>query len=61
MKIERVKLMIGKTINLGNYESARVDVGGEILLEATSPQEAYAELESICQRELQIQLAKIKG
>ena len=28
-KVTKVKMMIGKTINLGNYESIRVDYGVE--------------------------------
>jgi len=39
MKITKIKVSIGRTINLGNYESARIDIG----LEA----EASGDIESI--------------
>ena len=29
MKITKIKVSIGRTINLGNYESARIDIGAE--------------------------------
>lgn len=29
MKIDKIKVSIGRTINLGNYESAKVEVGME--------------------------------
>jgi hypothetical protein len=29
MKVTKIKVSIGRTINLGNYESARIDIGAE--------------------------------
>ncbi len=33
MKITKIKVNIGRTINLGNYESARIDLGAEADIE----------------------------
>jgi len=32
-RINKITCLMGKTINLGNYESARADYGEEVLLE----------------------------
>jgi len=38
MSIDKVKISIGKTINIGNYESYRVDIGVEASI---SPSETF--------------------
>lgn len=35
MKVEKIKLSVGKTVNLGNYESLRVDVQFEVSIDDT--------------------------
>lgn len=53
MKLEKVSLKVGLTINTGNYESARVDVGGEVRLEGDdSYKEAFQKLAKICEDEM---------
>jgi hypothetical protein len=59
MKIERLKLNVGLTINMGNFESARVDVGGEVTLDSgDSVEEAWKLLEDVCDEEM---LKQTKG
>lgn len=43
MKVEKINVTYGRTINLGNYESCRIEAGAEILLDAKeSAKDMYA-------------------
>lgn len=43
MKVKSVTVSMGVTVNLGNYESFRMDVSEEIeIYEGEDPEEAYA-------------------
>ncbi len=53
MKVNRIEVTLGRTINLGNYESARVDVTmGAIIGEDEPPLTASAELYSLVKAEI---------
>jgi hypothetical protein len=62
MKIDRISMRFGLTINTGNYESARVDVGAEARVEEVDdPFECYKQVEDIATEELQRQIKGIKS
>ena len=45
MRITKLKLTLGRTLNLGNYETARIDVGVEaVLAEGDDIEETYSKL-----------------
>ena len=50
MKIDRMKVKLGKTFNLGNYESERIDIELEAELHETDPDTAYKILREQCER-----------
>ena len=56
-----VKAGYGLTINLGNYESARCDVGVTLPCYVEEIEEAFKEAWSIADREVQAQVAEIRG
>jgi hypothetical protein len=46
-KLEELSFSLGATVNLGNFESTRVDVGMRVSLEeGDSPKEEYAKLKA---------------
>jgi hypothetical protein len=52
--MERIKISIGRTYNLGNYESFRLDVGSERdVLDGTPVDEAAEQLFKECATALQ--------
>lgn len=53
MKIDKVKFSLGKTVNLGNYESLRLDIGLEANVE-NDYKEALYELVKKCMTELEL-------
>ena len=61
MQVRRINVKTGLTINLGNYESARVDVGAEAeLSQDENIREGYAELYRICEVEIADQVRGIR-
>lgn len=53
MKVNKIEVSLGRTINTGNYQSARVDVTmGAIIGEDELPLTASAELFSLVKAEL---------
>jgi hypothetical protein len=62
MDLKEIEVRVGLTLNLGNYESARVDVGAKATLD---PQEdhrpAYKKLMDICALEIKDETAKINS
>jgi len=62
MKVERIKASTGLTLNLGNYESARVDVGAEAVLEEGDDiRSSYQMLFEICEIEVRDQVQGIQS
>lgn len=60
----RYKFAVGKTINLGNYESLRVDIGYEIPIESPDfdlqsfQNRVYSELEEVALRLTELAIRK---
>lgn len=55
MKYHEVKISIGRTINMGNFESARVDVSlSAILEEGDKIDDVIARIKTKCNNELNI-------
>lgn len=53
MKVTKITVSLGKTVNLGDYNSARADVTAEVeLQDGESASEAFAKLRSALQSEL---------
>ena len=53
MKIESVKVSYGRTVNLGNFESMRVDVEFQATIEAgETPENVTEKLETLCKSEV---------
>jgi hypothetical protein len=50
----RIKYSLGKTINLGNFQSARVDIGAEVDTEQEHLQEDLTNMKSFVRDELKI-------
>jgi len=62
MENRRLKVNVGRTINTGNFESFRVDVGLEADIEdRVSFNEAYAELFSEVSKQLMVASETAKG
>ena len=56
-----VKTQASITINLGNYESARIEAGIELPCEATDTQEAFKKAWAEVERELSIKANEIRN
>jgi hypothetical protein len=52
MSDSKVKYSLGMTINLGNYDSARVDVGVEIPADSENLDEAYVKASEYCNEKI---------
>lgn len=53
MKIEKVKVAYGRTVNLGNFESMRVDVEFQATIDAgETPENVCEKLETLCKSEV---------
>lgn len=53
MKIEKVKVAYGRTVNLGNFESMRVDVEFQATIEAgETPENVTEKLEILAKSEV---------
>lgn len=53
MKIDKVKVAYGRTVNLGNFESMRVDVEFSATVEAgETPENVCEKLETLCKSEV---------
>jgi len=62
MTVERLSVKTGLTLNLGNYESARVDVGAEAAVEeGEDPRACYHELFRMCELEMVDQVRGIQS
>ena len=62
MRVNEIEVRVGLTINLGNYESARVDVGAKGSLEEGDDRRAsYKELFDMCAIEIKDEVAKINS
>lgn len=57
----KVGIAVGKTINLGNFESMRVDVTAEMWVDASQQQEAYDTLAKLAKARLVAETSKIEG
>lgn len=61
MSMKIVRVTRGATINLGNYESARVEIAGEYeLSETDTSEEALAECDRFCREFLAQQIEEIQ-
>ncbi len=56
-----VKAQYGLTLNLGNYESARVDAGIELPCYPEEIAEAFEQAWKLCQDEIQNQIKSLRG
>lgn len=56
----KVKAAMGLTINLGNYESARVDVGVELPCYAEEVPEVMARAWTFCEEEIRKQAVEVR-
>ena len=62
MENRRLKVSVGRTINTGDYESFRVDVGLEADIDDKTPfNEAYADLFSEVSKQLVVASETAKG
>jgi len=60
MKIEKIIVSAGFTVNMGNYESARFDAGTEATLEENDNlQESFDELFRMCRDQVKEQVRDV--
>jgi len=57
----RVKVSQGLTINMGNYESARIDAGVELPCYVEEVSDAFERAYAICGEQLQAQVSEIRA
>jgi hypothetical protein len=55
-ELARVKVGMGMTLNIGNYQSARVDVGIELPCRIAEIREAYVFAWKVCEHETRMQI-----
>jgi hypothetical protein len=60
-KLAVVKVGLGMTINLGNYESARVDVGVELPCRLAEVPDAYGLAWAVAEREIRAQIRTVRN
>jgi hypothetical protein len=56
-----VNVMLGLTINQGNYESARIDVGIRMPCNPADAEETYQRAKDWCESRIQIEVKSIRG
>jgi len=60
MKIKKIEISLGRTINLGNYESARIDICmGAVMENGDDIDETYHELRHEIERKLSAEVDAI--
>lgn len=60
-ELARVKVGLGMTINLGNYESARVDVGVELPCRVAEVNDAFGLAWEAAEHEVRQQIRSVRG
>lgn len=61
-QVKEIRVNVGLTLNLGNYESARLDAGVTMdIKEGDDPKKVYEEAWKICEEEIQPQARDIKS
>ena len=59
--MKEVSVNLGATLNIGNYQSIRVDVGATAVVDNKTPDEAFDEARAFAAEKLNQELKKLKA
>ncbi len=59
--MKEVSVNLGATLNIGNYQSIRVDVGATAAVDNKTPDEAFDEARAFAAEKLNQELKKLKA
>ena len=52
----KISVSVGRTVNMGNYESARIDVGMEMDCEPKNRAKTYQEMKCWCDEQVAVEM-----